>query len=227
LNKQNFNWLITLLLGVLIIDFYFQFKVTGWHFYDSKWFMWRMLFIAILIFFVLLKQLQVSYKNEEQSIYFIIKELYKDKYLLTAENQNLQFLNHNAISLDSNISFLQRLSNYISKFETFKNININFSFQENPEISCSLFLQFLISEVIKIYLTYFSALKPVEINIELKKIEREFISLLLVASFNGNFKISNNLNQLKQIAYSFNGSYKTRKNKNKSEIEIILPESLN
>ena len=186
-----------------------------------------MLFIAILIFFVLLKQLQVSYKNEEQSIYFIIKELYKDKYLLTAENQNLQFLNHNAISLDSNISFLQRLSNYISKFETFKNININFSFQENSEISCSLFLQFLISEVIKIYLTYFSALKPVEINIELKKIERECISLLLVASFNGNFKISNNLNQLKQIAYSFNGSYKTRKNKNKSEIEIILPESLN
>lgn len=221
MKKQNFYWLIAFLLGVLLIDLYFQVKTSGWHFYESKWFMWRVLFIAILIFFVLLQQLQTAYKKEKYLAYYIIKEFYRDKFILATENQNFQIPSSKIFSLDVNIPFYQRLSNFISNLE--KETNLSISFQGDSEINPPLFLQFLISEIIKVCLSLLPLTKFTGVNITVKKTVNEYTNLTFVSSSNNTLKINNNYNLLKQIVCAFNGKYKTRKYKEKFEIEILLP----
>ncbi|MGB9695909.1 MAG: hypothetical protein ACP5P3_01530 [Ignavibacteria bacterium] len=226
MSRQNFYWLITLLLGVLLIDFYFQVKNTSGHFYDSKWFMWRVLFIAILIFFVLLQQLQATYKKEKYSIYFIIKELYRDKFTLATENQKLQPLDSKVFSLNLNIPFTQRLSNFITKLESKTKVSISFSFQKDSEIEDFLFLQFLISEIVKGHLSLPQLKDSTGVNITIRKIGKECISLIFVSSFHNTFKIST-YNPFNHIIYAFNGKYKIRLYRKRLEIEILLPLILN
>lgn len=185
--------------------------------------MWRVLFIAILIFFVLLQQLQTIYKKERHSIYSIIKGLYNDKFILITENQKLEASNSKEFSLDLNIAFSQRLSDFLMRLERETKVSIGFSLQEDLEINISLFLQFLISEIVKEYLLLLPLTESTKVNITLEKTRKEYIHLMLAGSFHNTFKINTNYNLLNHIVYAFNGRCKARQYGEKLEIEILLP----
>lgn len=185
--------------------------------------MWRVLFVSTLVFLALLQQLLINYKEENSSIYSIIKDLYRDKFTLSTQNQKLQFQDHCLFSLDLNIPFSERLNNFITTLKAETNIKITFAFQEEQKINQSLFLQFLISEIIKKCLSLLLLTKWTEINITISERGKEYASLMFVCFFHSTHKININSTSLKQIINTFNGKYKSRKYRDRLEIEILLP----
>ena len=65
MRKSSYRWIFIFILLFMTVDFYFQLKISPIPFWESKWFLWRVLFLLVILFVLLFYKAYAHFKNIE------------------------------------------------------------------------------------------------------------------------------------------------------------------
>jgi len=127
MRKSSYRWITIIILLFIFFDFYFQWKISPVPFWQSKWFLWRVLLLLVILFVLLLYKAVEHFRNveiEKQNIInkFIIQQ--DENYRKIASElhdslgQNLIVLNNDIIKYSNSYPADSR------EFEELNKINI-------------------------------------------------------------------------------------------------------
>ncbi len=127
MRNSTYRWILILVLLFIIIDFYFQLKLSSVPFWESKWFLWRILILLVILFVVLLYYAYRYLKNVEIEREKLISKFIQqqdDNYRRIASElhdslgQNLIILNNDVIKITNNYNVESK------EYEELNKINI-------------------------------------------------------------------------------------------------------
>lgn len=127
MRKSSFRWIFILIMLFITLDFYFQLKLSSVPFWESKWFLWRVLVLLVILFVVLLYYAFRYFKNieiERQNLVSKFIQKQDENYRRVATElhdslgQNLIVLNNGVIKIINNYPVESK------EYQELNNINI-------------------------------------------------------------------------------------------------------
>jgi signal transduction histidine kinase len=144
MRRSSYRWITILILLFIILDFYFQWKISPVPFWQSKWFLWRILVLLVVLLILLIYKAYEHFKNveiEKQNIInkFILQqdENYRNiaSELHDSLGQNLIVLNNDIIKLSNSYPADSREFGELNKI----NVLLTESVDELRNISSSIY----------------------------------------------------------------------------------------
>lgn len=108
MRKSSFRWIYILILLFITLDFYFQLKYSSIPFWESKWFLWRVFILLVILFVVLMYYTYRYFKSIEidrQNLLNKFIQQQDENYMRVASElhdslgQNLIILNNDIIKI--------------------------------------------------------------------------------------------------------------------------------
>jgi signal transduction histidine kinase len=130
MRKSSYRWVLILILLFIIVDFYSQIKISSAPFWESKWFMWRMLVLLLILFVLLMYKAYAHFKSieiEKQKLINKFIQQQDENYRRVASElhdslgQNLIVLNNEIIKITNSYPADSH------EFEEFNKINVMLS----------------------------------------------------------------------------------------------------
>ena len=127
MRKSSFRWIFILIMLFITLDFYFQLKLSSVPFWESKWFLWRVLVLLVILFVVLLYYAFRYFKNieiERQNLVSKFIQQQDENYRRVATElhdslgQNLIVLNNDVIKIINNYPVESK------EYQELNNVNI-------------------------------------------------------------------------------------------------------
>ena len=127
MRKSSYRWITILILLFIVLDFYFQREISPVPFWQSKWFLWRVLILLVILFVILIYKAFEHFKNVE-----IEKQNIINKFIFQQDEDNRRIASELHDSIGQNLIILNndilKLSNLYSadshEFEELNKINV-------------------------------------------------------------------------------------------------------
>lgn len=127
MRKSSYRWIFIFILLFITVDFYFQLKISAVPFWESKWFLWRVLFLFVILFVLLFYKAYVHFRNieiEKQKLVNKFIQQQDENYRRVASELH-DSLGQNLIVLNNDIMKILDFYPVDSKeFEEFNKINV-------------------------------------------------------------------------------------------------------
>ncbi|MCX6163310.1 MAG: sensor histidine kinase [Ignavibacteriae bacterium] len=127
MRKSSYRWIFIFILLFITVDFYFQLKISSVPFWESKWFLWRVLFLLVILFVLLIFKAYAHFRNieiEKQNLVNKFIQQQDENYRRVASELH-DSLGQNLIVLNNDITKI--LNSYpveSNEFEELNKINV-------------------------------------------------------------------------------------------------------
>jgi signal transduction histidine kinase len=101
MRNSSFRWVYILILMFITVDFYFQIKISSVPFWESKWFLWRVMVLLIILLVILLYYAYRHFKSIE-----IEKQKLVSKFIRQQDENNRRISSELHDSLGQNLIVL-------------------------------------------------------------------------------------------------------------------------